>query len=492
QIGTYEFPGDDGPVQVDGKVITPAFQAAGGLSEMTPSVTVMDQEIVDGTVTIAQVISDGPGWIVIHADQDGKPGPVLGQTAVQDGENADIVVALDLNDLTGTCADLPSYPLSISRFLADKHIPHTIIIERDLKPEQLAEYNVLVLPEVRLLSELQAKVITNFVRSGKGLIVFGPAGTRNKYNEELSQSSLGELLEKEGRVFGNLPYRRNAGQGRVAWFPSAKLPVAGRRPLPELSLKELRDLPETLNWAGGDVFSGSLDAPEMVELNLMKSPDGRVLLAHLMNYNIELPAKVTPYDNIRLEMLLPGGAKVERVVLLSPDLSEEQTELQAEVIKRPGGRFLVTTIPHLEIYNLVAVVLEDAKLSALPNDCPIPVTLKIKGPSRVVPGQKVVLEIELVNRSEVQIEGAQIKVKISKHGKIYSAKRGTLREVIHPGNRKSVEYNFPLLAKSDLETHHIVDVEAELSLSTGKKATVATQHRVLVTRLNNNPRRSGI
>jgi len=103
QVGTYEFPGDDVPVQVDGQVVTPAFQATGGVAEMmTSAVTVADQEIVDGMVTISEVVSDGPGWIVIHADQDGKPGPVLGQTAVGDGENSDVAVALDLPGLTGT------------------------------------------------------------------------------------------------------------------------------------------------------------------------------------------------------------------------------------------------------------------------------------------------------------------------------------------------------------------------------------------------------
>ena len=35
-------------------------------AQVTPSVTVEDQAIVDGTVTAASVVSDGPGWIVIH------------------------------------------------------------------------------------------------------------------------------------------------------------------------------------------------------------------------------------------------------------------------------------------------------------------------------------------------------------------------------------------------------------------------------------------
>jgi plastocyanin len=103
QVGTYEFPGDDGPVRVDGQVVTPAFHVTAATSEMpTPSVTVADQALVDGAVTVAAVVSNGPGWIVIHADQDGAPGPVLGHAALADGENEDVAVTLDLAGLTGT------------------------------------------------------------------------------------------------------------------------------------------------------------------------------------------------------------------------------------------------------------------------------------------------------------------------------------------------------------------------------------------------------
>jgi predicted lipoprotein with Yx(FWY)xxD motif len=61
---------------------------------------VSDQALVDDTVTIAEVISSGPGWIVIHADQNGSPGPVIGYTAVIDGINKDVVVKLDVSKVT--------------------------------------------------------------------------------------------------------------------------------------------------------------------------------------------------------------------------------------------------------------------------------------------------------------------------------------------------------------------------------------------------------
>lgn len=64
------------------------------LAQTTPSVTVSDQPIVNNTVTVDQVVSNGPGWIVIHADDNGSPGTVLGHAAVSDGENTNVVAEL--------------------------------------------------------------------------------------------------------------------------------------------------------------------------------------------------------------------------------------------------------------------------------------------------------------------------------------------------------------------------------------------------------------
>lgn len=67
---------------------------------VTPAVTVSDQEIEDGTVTVDQVISVGPGWMVIHADADGEPGPVIGYSPVISGTNSNVVVQIDVAKAT--------------------------------------------------------------------------------------------------------------------------------------------------------------------------------------------------------------------------------------------------------------------------------------------------------------------------------------------------------------------------------------------------------
>jgi hypothetical protein len=72
-------------------------------TEITPSVTVEDQPIVDDTVTVAQAVSVGPGWIAIHADQDGAPGPVIGHCdALTEGVTSDIVIEIDADAATDT------------------------------------------------------------------------------------------------------------------------------------------------------------------------------------------------------------------------------------------------------------------------------------------------------------------------------------------------------------------------------------------------------
>jgi plastocyanin len=106
ELGAWEFPsGPDTPVTVGEQVVTPAFAITGGLpaaEEIVPSVTVADQEIMEDVVTIAEVVSNGPGWLVIHAQADGNPGPILGYSAVASGVNTAVMVAIAASSATET------------------------------------------------------------------------------------------------------------------------------------------------------------------------------------------------------------------------------------------------------------------------------------------------------------------------------------------------------------------------------------------------------
>jgi hypothetical protein len=96
ELGVWEFPdGPDVPVRVGEQVVTPPF-------DVTVGVGVANQQVVNDSVTVAKVYSAGQGWIVIHAQADGKPGPILGQSPVTDGENVDVVVDINTAGVTPT------------------------------------------------------------------------------------------------------------------------------------------------------------------------------------------------------------------------------------------------------------------------------------------------------------------------------------------------------------------------------------------------------
>lgn len=97
-VGKYEFPGADVPVMTNGEMVNPSFT----VSDLDARVMVKDQRIAMSGVVIAEVLSNGPGWLVIHADSKGGPGPVIGYAAVTDGLTRDLSVKITASKATPT------------------------------------------------------------------------------------------------------------------------------------------------------------------------------------------------------------------------------------------------------------------------------------------------------------------------------------------------------------------------------------------------------
>jgi len=97
--GEYEFPGDDAPVFVDDVIVNVPFQAT---FPAIDAVTASDQAAVNGAITVDLVSAAAPSWIVIHAQADGAPGPVIGFAAIEVGNNAKVAVEIDLDQATET------------------------------------------------------------------------------------------------------------------------------------------------------------------------------------------------------------------------------------------------------------------------------------------------------------------------------------------------------------------------------------------------------
>ena len=68
----------------------------------TPRVRVNDQSLDEGTVTVRLAVSDGPGFVVIHRNDDGSPGEVIGHTVIKDGRTRNVTVGVDTDNVTDT------------------------------------------------------------------------------------------------------------------------------------------------------------------------------------------------------------------------------------------------------------------------------------------------------------------------------------------------------------------------------------------------------
>jgi hypothetical protein len=103
EAGKYEFgtvQGADAPIVVNGKVATLAISTVPSIKADASGFDPGDGKDKKPTFTASSVLSDGPGWLVIHIDDGGKPGPVAGETLLEDGLNTDVAVELDPSVIT--------------------------------------------------------------------------------------------------------------------------------------------------------------------------------------------------------------------------------------------------------------------------------------------------------------------------------------------------------------------------------------------------------
>jgi predicted lipoprotein with Yx(FWY)xxD motif/uncharacterized protein (DUF736 family) len=101
-VGKFEFPGPDVPVIENGLMINPTFKATvSSQPRGVPAVAVKDQDVSGGKVLVDEVVSKGPGWVVVYIDKsDGTIGDAIGYTAVKDGTTKNISIFINPSKAT--------------------------------------------------------------------------------------------------------------------------------------------------------------------------------------------------------------------------------------------------------------------------------------------------------------------------------------------------------------------------------------------------------
>jgi LPXTG-motif cell wall-anchored protein len=75
---------------------------AAPLAQASDSVTVADQPLANGGITLQAVQATAAGWIAVHLDEGGAPGRVIGHGPVAAGANSNLAVTLDETVAVGT------------------------------------------------------------------------------------------------------------------------------------------------------------------------------------------------------------------------------------------------------------------------------------------------------------------------------------------------------------------------------------------------------
>jgi hypothetical protein len=88
-VGNFEIPVVDKPVQLEGVPVAAAFEA-----RYPPDVFVLNQPVVNGEIVVEKAVSYGPGWLVVYFDDEGGLGNIIGFAPLENGINEQIVVSV--------------------------------------------------------------------------------------------------------------------------------------------------------------------------------------------------------------------------------------------------------------------------------------------------------------------------------------------------------------------------------------------------------------
>ncbi|MFC2075444.1 hypothetical protein ACFLT7_00010 [candidate division KSB1 bacterium] len=270
-------------------------------------------------------------------------------------------------------SDEYSYFNPASRVLADNGIAHVMTVERDFSPAELAKYKVLVLPYVPLMSDSQAETIGSWVNDGGGLVVMGMCSSLDENGLRRTDLGLKEVLGfgLKDDIPGQVT-KKSYGKGRVVYIPlnpllvgrgdTRRSPLAndhmmyGQGKFPSQVKGSFESLADAVQWAADGDLSGKMTGSAMVELSTMEQKDKGVVLAHLVNYNVDLKGKVKPAGKVKATIMVPPGKKIAKVTVGSPTWATKEIKYSEKSGNQ--NKHIEFSIPEFDIYSLATIYYE--------------------------------------------------------------------------------------------------------------------------------------
>lgn len=279
-------------------------------------------------------------------------------------------------------ADEQSYAFCTSRILSDKGIHHNFIVEDDLK-DNPGIYELLIIPNLPLMSVEHQNSLLNYVEKGGKLIILGESGIKDQYN--FKNDNIPLLQPLQVKTFPKEKTIKSFGQGEVLYLPLT-IPDHKFITLPEMRkdattfgssmVNIFADVPEgytrgnihpelkkvlenlaeeTKNFLRGH-FTGLSSGSPFVELSTMLNDEKNQFLVHLTNYNVTLDGDITPAENLNAQIVIPKGIKVKKI-LYGSDL-KNMNDINYEIDKFNNGNLIKVIFPVVNIYGLARIELE--------------------------------------------------------------------------------------------------------------------------------------
>jgi hypothetical protein len=218
--------------------------------------------------------------------------------------------------------------------LIQARVPFDIVFDENLR--DLSKYRVLALADQECLSDEQLGLIRNFVDRGGGLVATGDTALYNQWRQRRRESGLKDVKAVYIRTVQPAVPKPPAAAATSAYW---KLPL------------NWEELIAAVRRAAGGSLSLDVKAPPAVTAEVYEQRDKRRLLVHLVNY------AAAGAGNVPVDVALPAGAAVEKVTLLSPDLSPDEAASRPLVAAVKSGR-AAFTVPGLKTYSLAVLQLK--------------------------------------------------------------------------------------------------------------------------------------
>lgn len=205
--GAFEYPGPDEPFVQAETPVTAIFTVE--MQVVRPSISVNDQTVgEDGVVQVEQVVVPARGWVVVHADDEGALGPVLGAAPAAAGRTESLAVGIPWREATTRLYAV---------LYEDLGTPHRFDLDEDLPflaagELALASFDVTLPPDVFALDQ---PVIDGAVMLER-VTIDRPGWAVIYFDDE----------EAPGRIIGSAPLEAGVNeQVQVAVLETAVTPI---------------------------------------------------------------------------------------------------------------------------------------------------------------------------------------------------------------------------------------------------------------------------